>query len=369
MSLLAAVRRVPTALKAAPAAIRRTPAFLKRQLAPRALYLRGLEFAAGPTDGSGAALFRIGFGLLTASVALWTALNAVRWFSNTGVMVARGNGLKHSLYRFAPDAAWMPHLHVALLTLGAVMLLVGLRPRIGAFIVFVAHTSLQHRTSQILNSGDRLFAILALLAVTMPLGHRVSIDAWWRARRGKKAPPASMWGQRLVQIQIAYVYGSAVSSKLFNARWLKGKALHDVLASPVFAEWPAWIDFWPIIYAMTWGSLVFEMGFPVFVWFRKLRPWVLLAGVAFHVGIDLLMIIPMFSWIMIVSYAAFLDDDMARRFLPKLKTKEAPETLRSAVDAQATVVDATDVADVAAPNVAAPNVAAEPSFPSSSDVR
>ena len=308
-------------------------ATMKAALHPRVIARWLFAFFAGPTDGSSAAIFRVAFGALSASMAAWTALNAERWFSNQGVMAARGGALRNSLFRFAPDATWMGPLHAGLLGLGALLLLVGFRPRLGAFIVFVAHTSLQHRTPQILNSGDRLFGLVALLAVTMPLGHRISVDAWLRARRGVEPAAASMWGLRLVQIQIAYVYGATGLSKALNGRWLRGHALRDVLASPVFAEWPAWVGFWPLIYAMTWGTLVFELGFPVLVWFRKLRPWLLLFGIAFHLAIDVLMKIPMFSYIMIVSYAAFLDDETARRVLPRVATREAPPTLRSASDA------------------------------------
>jgi hypothetical protein len=329
-------------------------AFAKRELTPRALVLRLFTFFAAPTDGSGAAIFRIGYGFLAASVALWTGLNAERWFANTGVVVARGGAVRSSLYRIGSDLPWMPTLHVALLSVGALLLLVGLFPRIGAILVFVAHTSLQHRTPAILNSGDRLFSILALLSLTLPLDKRLSFHAWHRRRRGVPPPHASMWGMRLVQIQIAYVYAATVLSKLHNARWLNGKALRDVLASPVFAEWPAWIDFWPVIYAMTWGTLVFEIGFPSLVWFRKLRPWLLLAGIGFHMGIDILMIIPMFSYVMIVGYAAFLDDDIANRLLARIglgraESREAPPTLRSAEDtpAPAVIEPAAEPAEVA----------------------
>ncbi len=345
---------------------------LRRELAVRSLWLRIFTFFAGPTDGSGAAVFRISFGVLTATVAAWTAMNADRWFSNGGVMVARGRALKSSLYRFGPELGWMPTLHVALLAIGAVMLVIGLFPRIGAFVVFVAHTSLQHRTPQILNSGDRLFAIVAFLAMTMPLGHRLSVHAWLRRRRGVPVPAASMWGHRLIQIQIAYVYAASALSKVQNGRWTHGKALRDVLASPVFAEWPTWLGFWPLVYAMTWGTLVFEFGFPTFVWFRKLRPWLLLAGVGFHLGIDLLMIIPMFSYIMIVCYAAFLDDDVVHRWLgwaglgraelgqaglgaaPVADAADVPPTLRSASEAPPAVVEAPDHEAVETPRADEP---------------
>lgn len=272
-----------------------------------------ITFFAAPTDGSAAAVFRVAFGLLSLVTTVGVALNVDRWFSDDGVMPSRTGNLAWSLFRLAPQASWPATLHVGMLAAGTVMLLIGLWPRLGAFVIFVAHTSLQHRTPQILNSGDRLFAIVAFLAMAMPLAHRWSVHSWWRARKGLPTPHASLWGMRLVQLQIAYVYANTATAKAVVGRWRDGRALYDVLASPVFAEWPAWVDVWPVIFAMTWGTLVFELAFPVLVWFRKARYWVLLSGVLFHLGIDVLMMIPMFSWIMIVSYTAFLDDDVVRR--------------------------------------------------------
>ena len=50
--------------------------------------------------------------------------------------------------------------------------------------------------------------------------------------------------------------------------------------------------------ALTYMTLAFELGFPLLIWFKKPRPWLILWGVAFHAGIDALMIIPMFSMVM-----------------------------------------------------------------------
>lgn len=289
---------------------------------------RLIDFFAAPTDGSAAAVFRVAFGLLSVVTTAGVAMNLERWFTDGGIMPARVGNMTWSLFRFGPAATWMGPAHVAVLALGSLMLLVGAWPRLGAFLIFVAHTSLQHRTPQILNSGDRLFAIVALLAVTMPLAHRWSVASWWRARRGRVAPYASIWGLRLLQIQIAYVYANTAMSKAIVPRWRHGRALYDVLASPVFAEWPTYVQLSPIIYAMTWGTLLFEFGFPTLVWLRKVKPYVLIAGVGFHLMIDVLMKIPMFSWIMIVTYAAFLEDDWIHRLERRLglrKPEPEPE--------------------------------------------
>jgi hypothetical protein len=64
-----------------------------------------------------------------------------------------------------------------------------------------------------------------------------------------------------------------------------------------------------VLWALTYGTLLFELGFPLAIWWRRYRPWLIAAGVTFHVGIDLAMVIPIFSATMILSYLAFLDDD------------------------------------------------------------
>jgi hypothetical protein len=163
------------------------------------------------------------------------------------------------------------------------------------------------------NSGDRLFQILAIIAVFMPLDHHYSLTAWWRRWRGKSMPLARVYGARLLQLQIAYVYLSSCVAKLSNTRWRNGVALRDVLSSPVFSEWPSYVDSALIIGFLTYSTLAFELTFPFGIWWRRLRPFLLLWGIGFHVGIDVLMVIPMFSSVMIVSYPAFLsDDDFAR---------------------------------------------------------
>jgi hypothetical protein len=58
----------------------------------------------------------------------------------------------------------------------------------------------------------------------------------------------------------------------------------------------------------TWSTLIWDVSFPALVWSR-LRRFMLLGGIALHLGIESLMYIPMFSWIMMSTYAVFLRPD------------------------------------------------------------
>jgi hypothetical protein len=57
---------------------------------------------------------------------------------------------------------------------------------------------------------------------------------------------------------------------------------------------------------MTYGTLAFELGFPVLIWIPKLRLPVLLAGLAFHAGLDWVMNVQMFQWLITAYYLLWL---------------------------------------------------------------
>ena len=51
------------------------------------------------------------------------------------------------------------------------------------------------------------------------------------------------------------------------------------------------------------------------MWNRRLRPWVLGAGVALHLGIDVFLDIGFFSIAIYLAYLAFLPDDVANQLV------------------------------------------------------
>ena len=59
---------------------------------------------------------------------------------------------------------------------------------------------------------------------------------------------------------------------------------------------------------MTWGSLAWELLFLPLVWYRPTRKWVLLFGLAFHVGIAFLIEVGWFGFYTLCYYAAFVPD-------------------------------------------------------------
>jgi len=283
-----------------------------------------VRFWTAPIRGYQAAVFRVLFSLLSLWTAFGIGLNLERYFAEDGLIpwhvVSGFDWANWSLIALAPGSKLLLYVLFAMLAVASLTLLVGIVPRLSGFVIFVVHLSLHQRNPYIFNSGDRLFLMLAALGMFLPLGRVWSLSAWLRRRWGSAdAPLASVWSLRLVQLQICHVYWFSCFAKLKHPRWIQGRAMQDVLGSPLFSEWPVELDSWALGAFLTWSTLLFEFCFPLAVWHKRFRPYVLGAGILFHIGIEITMMIPMFSAIMVVSYALFLSDEEARVLLGRLQ--------------------------------------------------
>ncbi len=72
-------------------------------------------------------------------------------------------------------------------------------------------------------------------------------------------------------------------------------------------------------------TVVFELGLPLALWFRKTRPIALTLGIGFHLGIFLGMDILVFSLATIGTYLHFLDPETLVARLRPILLREQPE--------------------------------------------
>jgi hypothetical protein len=181
------------------------------------------------------------------------------------------------------------------------------------------------------------FFLLVLAALSLaPASDAVSIPALFRAaRRGRGALLGGrrpLTWQRLLQVQVAMVYVFAAAHK-FNPFFLGGHVLSHYLVDSAPEEADYWMELSPdaLDRMRLWladpahligpsvVSAVLELTLPFGLFVPRLRPWALLIGVPFHLGIAFSMNIWAFSWAMIASYLLFLDPDRlvarARRHL------------------------------------------------------
>jgi len=215
----------------------------------------------------------------------------------------------------------MPSDHAVLigccvLLVSSIALTVGWHSRLAAILVFMLAFSFQRRDPSVFNSGDALIRLQALVLALAPSGAACSLDRWRSAGSFWSAEVRAPWTIRLLQVELSLIYLSSVRIKMAGELWPNGTAvsyalrLKDMLIMPT----PHWLSANALVVnAVTWGTLALELAIGVLVWNRRLRSWVLYAGVAMHLSIMVTIGIGFFSVAMFVLYLAFVPPDTVQR--------------------------------------------------------
>jgi hypothetical protein len=190
----------------------------------------------------------------------------------------------------------------------------GFFPRISAAIAMFFHISFMHRNMGIVYGLD-MIAVFFLFYLSFAKTDSAprNPDSW--------SSLLTSVSLRLIQIQVCIIYAYSGWEKLKGVTWWKGEAIWTVFANAQIARWHMnWVSHFPLVISIaTYATLIFEIYFPALIWSRKLRLWVLLVGVGLHLGIGIVVFIPFFAALMVVSYASFLTDDEAAFILRRIK--------------------------------------------------
>jgi hypothetical protein len=124
----------------------------------------------------------------------------------------------------------------------------------------------------------------------------------------KSLEPISPWVQRLLQMQLTYVYLDTVYLKLAGPGWLDGTAMYYALNYLELRRFNLRFLFYNLwlIKISTYGTLLAESSVPIFIWFRKSRYWMMGAALVLHEGINLTMQFPVFQYVMMSSVLIFI---------------------------------------------------------------
>jgi hypothetical protein len=263
-------------------------------LNPHSLTAAWNRFWFEPISTSTLAVFRIVFGFLVFAWTISLLPDVSAFYTKHGIWPRQqhfGGPLEGAwgLLGIFPSKGFLFALVVALLV-ASICLTIGLFPQVAALVVFLALMSLQRRDPFVVNSGDVLMRVLSFYLVFAPTGAALSISRLIRNRDEFWTFPArARWPMRLLQIQFSIVYLVAVWTKVRGITWNNGTAVSfafrivDLERFPL----PAFISHSPLISnLLTYGTLAIELSLAILVWNRKLRPWVLLAGLSLHLGIE-----------------------------------------------------------------------------------
>ncbi|MFJ9942003.1 HTTM domain-containing protein [Streptomyces erythrochromogenes] len=295
-----------------------------------------------------ASVLRIGYGLLYLVFLLrefphrddiwgpgspWTPSLSQQLFDQTGW---------NSILLLSDSRAYFELCYVLALVTSALFML-GWRTRVMSVLFAVVVTSFHARSIFMTDGGDNLILLMALYLVLTACGRRWSLDARrnrLRATRAGDAPEpvrglavqqlldaratlttvVHNCGILVIAAQVCFLYGSAGLYKIQGPTWGGGTALHYALNLELFQPWPALshlVDAYPMVIAIAgYVTVLLQVAFP-FVLFGKLKYPVLTVLLGMHIGIAVLLGLPLFSGAMIVADAVFLPDRFYA-FLPRL---------------------------------------------------
>ena len=277
-----------------------------------------------PEATSTLALVRIAFGVVVVAWTLSLAGDLFTFFGPGGIRPAptEAPGAWSVLWWLEGDVAVA--LVYAALLLAAISLTAGFHPRAAALVVFVCLISFERRSPFVVNAGDQLLRILAFYLALAPSGASLSVDRWRKKAPFWELPKRAPWALRLMQMQLTFVYLGAVWAKVRGATWNDGTAvsyamrLDDLERFPV----PSFVTDLPAISTLlTYGTLAIELSLGLLVWNRRLRPWVIGAGVLMHLGIEGALRVGFFTLAVFVMYLAFIPPERASEGILRLRQR------------------------------------------------
>ncbi|MFC8595498.1 HTTM domain-containing protein [Streptomyces atroolivaceus] len=309
-----------------------------------------------PVSLYAASVLRIGYGFLYLVFLLrefphrdeiwgpgspWTPELAEQLFRQTGW---------NSILTLSDSRAYFELCYVLALVTSALFML-GWRTRAMSALFAVVVASFHARSIFMTDGGDNLVLLMALYLVLTACGRRWSLDArrarLRAAREGDTPRPVSRvlpeqfhrarttlvtvmhnCGLFVIAAQVCFLYGSAGLYKVQGPTWGGGTALHYALNLELFQPWPVFshlVDDYTILIAIAgYMTVLLQVAFP-FVLFGRLKYPVLALLLSMHIGIAVLLGLPLFSGAMIIADAVFLPDRFYA-FLPQLWRRAARRT-------------------------------------------
>lgn len=310
---------------------------------------RLLEFLFPPETATWLAVFRVGMGLQVVVYALFLRSDWYSLFSATGKgLVSRqlGEAIASFDSPLIPKLGWLvafgQHfglgeetvLSIAwagLLCIGF-CLLVGLFCRMSAVVAWFLHICAAESGGLLAYGADNLMTVALFYLMLSPLPDPYSLDHRLVKTKAKDPQLLGFW-RRVLQVHLCFVYFFGGLAKLLGSGWWNGSNLWRALIRPPFnlLSPDILIRFKYALPVLGISICLIEIGYPIFIWFKKTRFLWLVCILGMHVAIGLMMGMYLFALVMIVlNLAAFgggirvplIPSAIARhsaQFLPKQK--------------------------------------------------
>jgi uncharacterized membrane protein YphA (DoxX/SURF4 family) len=228
-------------------------------------------------------------------------------------------------FRWMPEADPLLALYFIFTLFCIFCLMIGFQTKLFSILSAILLITFSNRNMYIDNHGDNLLRISFFFLMFADSGRAFSVDRWWRRKKGLEGaeyPLVSPWPQRMLQLQLSYMYFETAWTKSGES-WQDGTAIYwalNYLELRRFDFTYLFTSIWMVKLA-TWGTLAVEYSGATLIWFKKLRYPVLFALFGLHIGINLSMQFPIFQYAMMASLINFIDPSLIERWVKKCARK------------------------------------------------
>lgn len=184
----------------------------------------------------------------------------------------------------------------------SVFLIIGLFPRINAFILLSLQFMLFRNTSYYAYGVDFFTGMSLFYLILIPSDFKLSVNQFfWRKNKDENITPYL----RLLQLHLSIGYFFSGFDKILGFNWRNGEAIFKAINLP-YANRDFYFDFsfmanYPILSVMAaWFTILIEMCHPILMNLGSTRLVGLYLTISMHLGIALVLNLYFFSAIMII---------------------------------------------------------------------
>jgi len=300
------------------------------------------KFFFEPQSPLNIALFRIIYGLLVLATAFLLRGDWLAWYGphswiSASTMHTVEPGVRLNLFSIIPPTDFAINALFVVFILAAISLTLGFCTRVSSIVVYLCLTSIDQRNLFILHGGDTFLRVSGFFLIFAPAGAALSIDRLLRIHRGHESAaelrPRLPWAQRMIQLELAFLYLVSFWWKMKGGAWTEGSALYFIFHLDEFQRFPIpqFLLRPAILRIGSWLALAAEFLLGTAIWIRKFRYPLLVFGVLFHLSLEWAINVPMFQWDVLSSYVLFIDPADLDRALRRLTSRapNAPATIAS----------------------------------------
>ncbi len=171
-------------------------------------------------------------------------------------------------------------------------------------IFFLLVINLYRLNVSISNGSDYVLIMLAFWSIGMSTWSAIN-NKYWNAMMILVFNATVL----LCQLQIVFIYLVSGWDKLTSQVWRSGDAMNYIAHLDFFYNQRFdMLDNHYVNLTLSWITIVFELAFVILIWFKRTRLILLIIGITFHFIIWVMLTLPDFALIMMISYLIFLKD-------------------------------------------------------------